>query len=104
MTHLLFHKTPNSVSSEPGAAQSQSGRPRLLRPSQALVANNFANQLHGTVENQAALEGTALLDSPYIFGPFLALMVQAGTLPCVFQDRCLKPLGHPSVFRNQALS
>jgi hypothetical protein len=22
MTHLLFHKTPNSVSSEPGAAQS----------------------------------------------------------------------------------
>jgi hypothetical protein len=21
MTHLLFHKTPNSVSSEPGAAQ-----------------------------------------------------------------------------------
>jgi hypothetical protein len=24
MTHLLFHKTPNSVSSEPGAAQSPS--------------------------------------------------------------------------------
>src|ERR1700676_5203071 len=28
----------------------------------------------------------------------------AGTRPVVFQDRCLKPLGHPSVFEVQRLS
>jgi hypothetical protein len=32
MTHLLFHKTPNSVSSEPGAAQYRQLRSEPLAP------------------------------------------------------------------------
>jgi hypothetical protein len=35
MTHLLFHKTPNSVSSEPGAAQLAGANARAFWASSA---------------------------------------------------------------------
>jgi hypothetical protein len=46
MTHLLFHKTPNSVSSEPGAAQQEAlafNRQEAL--SKLFHLNNLNNSL-----------------------------------------------------------
>jgi hypothetical protein len=45
-------------------------RTRNVSKSASLTANNFANKLHGTEENGAALNATPHLDAPNVLGLF----------------------------------
>jgi hypothetical protein len=65
-------------------------RTRNVTISASLTANNFANKLHGTEENGAALNATAHLDAPNVLGlfglarytPMRSLSAQTGRTQC----------------------
>jgi hypothetical protein len=51
MTHLLFHKTPNSVSSEPGAAQFPKSQTKLPKGLIDADRTKIEKRLQSTREN-----------------------------------------------------